>query len=196
MEIREIVSKLDNEEKMKYIDSTASEYFRNVYYSKEFSCVLEKLDSKEKLADEEWEYLFEKLYLVTYKATLEEDQLNIMDKINYVINKVCVKVFKKGKLYNESVKMLAFLESVKLEKEINADLIEGLERLEESKNELDLDILLKQHREAVIFRNNQDAFLDSYRDGQTGVMTSDELLYMDCMDRTFIREKELVKEYK
>ena len=196
MEIQEIVRKLDENEKMKYIDSTASEYFRDVYYSKEFSCVLTKLDSKERLTNDEWQYLLEKLYLVTYKAVLEEDNLSIMDKINFVINRVGTKVFKKGKIHNECVKMLAFLESIRLEKDINIDLVNGLERIENNKNETDLDVLLRQHREAVIFRNNQDAFIDSYKSGITGIMTSDEELYMDCMDRAYIREKELVKEYK
>ena len=92
--------------------------------------------------------------------------------------------------------MLAFLESVKLEKEINIDLLSGFERTEASKSETDLDILLRQHREAAIFRDNQDAFLDSYRKRELGVMTSDDLLYIDSMDRCYIREKELVKEYK
>ena len=196
MRIQEIVSKLSEEEKMKYIDSTASEYFRDFYYSKEFSCVLNKLNSNEKLTEEEWQFLMEKLYLVTYKATLEEERLNFIDKINYIINRIGAKVFKKGKIHNECVKILTFLESAKLEKEINDDLTNGFERVEKNKSEDDLDILLKQHREAVIFRNNQDSFVKLYRYGQIGIMTNCEIIYMDCMDRSFIREKELVKEYK
>lgn len=187
---------LSNDEKLKYIDSTANQYFRTIYYSKEFSNIVSKLDSKEKLTEEEWTYLINRLFMVTYKANLEEDPFNSLDKINYLINKIGVKIFKKGKIHNECVKMLAFLESVKLEEEINNDLFNGLERAEKSKNDTDLDILLRQHREAVIFRDNQDAFLDSYKESKMGYMTDDEILYIDCMDRAYIREKNLVKEYK
>ena len=196
MNILDIVKKLSHEEKMMYIDSSATEYFRNIYYSKDFSIIVEKLNSKEKITDEEWEYLVDRLTLVTYKATMEEDSLNLLDKIYYVLSRIGSKVFKEGKIHNECVKMLAFAESIKLEKDINLDLIDGIDRVNFSKNQVDLDILLKQHREATIFRDNQDAFIDSYRNGQVGVMTGDDMLYMDSMDRSYIREKDLVKEYK
>ena len=196
MNILDIVKKLSHEEKMMYIDSSANMYFRNIFYSKEFSSIVEKLDSKEKITDEEWEYIVDRLSLVTYKATMEEDSLSVLDRIYYVLSRIGSKVFKEGKIHNECVKMLAFAESIKLEKDINLDLIDGIDRVNFSKNQMDLDILLKQHREATIFRDNQDAFIDSYRNGQVGVMTGDDMLYMDSMDRSYIREKDLVKEYK
>ena len=196
MNILDIVKKLSHEEKMMYIDSSANMYFRNIFYSKEFSSIVEKLDSKEKITDEEWEYIVDRLSLVTYKATMEEDSLSVLDRVYYVISRIGSKVFKEGKIHNECVKMLAFAESIKLEKDINLDLIDGIDRVNFSKNQMDLDILLKQHREATIFRDNQDAFIDSYRNGQVGVMTGDDMLYMDSMDRSYIREKDLVKEYK
>ncbi|MBR5370051.1 MAG: hypothetical protein IK137_01970 [Bacilli bacterium] len=196
MNIHDIIEKLDDSEKLMYTENTASSYFRNIYYSKKFSSILGKLDSKDKLSDDEWQYLFERLYVVTYKAIQEEDSLSIVDKVNYVINRIGTKLIRKGKVHNESVKMLAFLESIKLECEINRDLTYGFDRVKTSRSETDLDILLKQHRESAVFRDNQDAFIDSYKVGQPGVMTNDDMLYMDCMDRAYIREKELVKEYK
>ena len=48
----------------------------------------------------------------------------------------------------------------------------------------------------VLFRDNQDAFLNLYEKGITGVMTKEELTCIESMDRCYIREKELVKEYK
>lgn len=196
MNILNIVKKLSHEEKMLYIDSNANMYFRNIYYSKNFSKIVEKLNSNDKITNEEWEYLVDRLSLVTYKAIIEEDSSNVIDKISYVLNRIGAKVFKEGKIHNECVKMLAFLESIKLEKEINLDLLDGLDRLDVEKSEIVLEILLRQHREAAIFRDNQDAFIDSYNKGQMGVMTTDDLLYMDCMDRAYNREKDLVKEYK
>ena len=92
--------------------------------------------------------------------------------------------------------MLASLESNRLANEINNDLFAGMERVEESMDVADMNLLLKQHREALIFRDNKKAFMDSYKKGRTGVITSDELLFMDLMDRAYIREKNLVKEYK
>ena len=196
MDMQMATSDLDEDEKMKYIDSTASEYFRSVYYSKQFSKIVEKLNSKENLSKEEWDYLMRRLFMVTYKASMEEDELGTIDKINYIINKICIKVLRRGRLYSESVKMLASLESNRLANEINNDLFAGMERVEESMDVADMNLLLKQHREALIFRDNKKAFMDSYKKGRTGVITSDELLFMDLMDRAYIREKNLVKEYK
>ena len=196
MNILDVLENIDVDEKMIYMDSTANEYFRYTYYSREGTAIISKLDSNEKLTDDEWKYLISRLFMVTYKAYQEEDNLSFIDKINYVINKIGIKVFKKGKIHNECVKLLAFLESIRLEIEINDDLSDGLEKVENSRKEEDLNTLLKQHREALIFRDNQDAFLDSCRNDAKGVITDDEDSYIDSMDRSYIREKELVKEYK
>ena len=196
MDIHAIIDKLDESEKMMYIDSSASSYFRATYYSKRFSSIVSKLDTSEKLTNEEWEYLIEKLYLVTYKAIMEEDSLDIGDKLFYAISKIGAKVFKNGKIHNECIKMLAFVESLDLEKDINEDLSNGLERIEKSKSKDDLSILLRQHREAVIFRDKQDEFINSYRDSRAGHMTEDEMFCMYSISRSYNREKELVKEYK
>lgn len=196
MVLQNIIDGLSESERVIYEAQTASEYFRYIFYSKESLTISKKLETSEKLNNFEWDYLMKRLFLVTVKAIEEENSTSIVDKINYVINKVAVKVLKKGKVYSECVKMLSFIESLRLENEINDDLSNGFERVKKSKNEQELDILLRQHREAALFRDNQDAFLDSYKNGKVGIMSDDELLYIDCMDRAFIREKELVKEYK
>lgn len=196
MVLQNVIDSLSESERVIYEAQTASEYFRYIFYSKESLTISKKLETSEKLNNFEWDYLMKRLFLVTVKAIEEENSTSIVDKINYVINKVAVKVLKKGKVHSECVKMLSFIESLRLECEINDDLSNGFERVEKSKNEQELDILLRQHREAALFRDNQDAFLDSYKNGKVGIMSDDELLYMDCMDRAFIREKELVKEYK
>lgn len=196
MNLHNFLDNVDETELTMCINMTASDYFRNIYYSKQFSSIVDKLSSKDELSEEEWKYLTSRLYIVTCKATMEEDSLSIADRIRYLLNKIITKILKNGKVYNECVKILAFIESIKLEGEINMDLLECLERVEKSKKEIELEVLLKQHREASIFRDNQDAFINLYMEGETGIMTSDELLYIDCMDRAYIREKDLVKEYK
>lgn len=195
MNLHRVIEKLDEDEKEIYINSTASSYLKRVYKSEKFSKIIGKLDTKEKLTDAEWTYVLEKLLLVTNKAILEEDQLSFLDKFKYLIDKIIVKVLKDGKIYNECMKMIAFMASIKLEKDINIDLSIGLAVVEESKNNTDLDILLKQHREASLFRDSQDAFLDSYRVSIAGVMSDDEAACIDSMDKYYNNEKELVKEY-
>lgn len=195
MKLQRIITNENETEKIKYINGTANDFFKDSYNSEKFHSIVDKLNSKDKLTEDEWVYLIEKLYIVTYKAILEEDELSILDNINYIINKLYVKIFKNGKIHDECIKMLAFIECIKFEKEINSDLSKYLEQIKKDKNEEDLDILIRQHIEALIFRDNQDAFLDSYRNGEVGIMTANDKLYMDSMNKAFIREKGLVKEY-
>lgn len=195
MKLQRIITNETETEKIKCINGTANDFFKDSYNSEKFHSIVDKLNSKDKLTEEEWVYLIEKLYIVTYKAILEEDKLSILDNINYIINKLCVKIFKNGKIHDECIKMLAFIECIKFEKEINSDLSKYLEQIKKDKNEEYLDILIRQHIEALIFRDNQDAFLDSYRNGEVGIMTANDKLYMDSMSKAFIREKDLVKEY-
>lgn len=195
MKLQRIITNENETEKIKYINGTANDFFKDSYNSEKFHSIVDKLNSKDKLTEDEWVYLIEKLYIVTYKAILEEDELSILDNINYIINKLYVKIFKNGKIHDECIKMLAFIECIKFEKEINSDLSKYLEQIKKDRNEEDLDILIRQHIEALIFRDNQDAFLDSYRNGEVGIMTANDKLYMDSMNKAFIREKGLVKEY-
>lgn len=197
MVLEEAINSLTESERALYEAQTASEYFRFLYYSLDFTKILKKLNMKEKLSDKEWDYLIKRLFLVTVKAMDEEDSINLADKVSYTINKIGTKVFKKdGNIYNECVKMVAFIDSINMEEIINEDLLNGLELIEEGKKETELDILLKQHREASIFRDNQDAFFNSYKDSKTGKITEQEQVFMNSMERSYIREKNLVKEYE
>jgi len=197
MVLEKVIDSLDKGERALYEAQSASEYFRFLYYSVGFSKILKKLNSNEKLNDSDWDYLIKRLFLVTAKAMNEEDSINIVDRVTYILNKIGIKVFRKeGRLYNECVKMVAFIDYVRMEEEINEDLLEGLGVIEKTKSEQDLDILLNQHREASIFRDNQDAFCDSYIESKTGRITDSEVAFMNSTERAFIREKNLVKKYK
>ena len=197
MVIQEVIKSLNDNERVLYEAQTASEYFRFLYYSSSFINILKKLNNKEKLNDREWDYLIKRLFLVTCKAIDEEDSINVVDRITYILNKIGVKVFKEdGHIYNECMKMVEFIESIYMEQEINEDLLLGLDKIETERNETELDILLKQHREASVFRDNKDAFYTEYNNSKKGVISDSESAYMDSMDRSYIREKELVKRYK
>lgn len=197
MVLQEVIESLTDGEKALYEAQTASEYFRFLYYSIGFAPILQKLNSKELLSDSEWDYLIKRLFLVTVKAIDEEDSISIVDKVTYILNKIGTKVFRKeSKMYKECIKMITFIDSITMEEEINEDLLTGLGIIEEYKSETDLDTLLTQHREASIFRDNQDAFFDSYKDAKVGYLSDQENAFMNSLKRAYIREKELVKKYK
>jgi hypothetical protein len=195
MELNSVIKSLSPQEKKAYETQTASEYFRHLYYSQDFIKILDKMDTTELLSDKEWTYLLERLFLVTYKALSEEDTVSFMDRLTYMVNSIAIKVFKSGKLHTECEKMMKFINSVIYEREINEELVNGLEMVENSRSESELSILINQHREAAIFRDNQDAFIDSYKESNTGSMSNQDIVNMNCMDRAYFRVKELVKEY-
>ena len=196
MELLNALDQLDEEERNMYIENSTCQCFRSMYYSKEFSPILKKLNTKEKLTSEEWDYIVTRLFLITCKAKIEEDEVTFIDKIMYILSKLGVKLsVRDGHLYNECFKMIRFVDSIDQEKDINRDLTEGLCRVFNGGNDTDLDILIKQHREAIVFRDNQDGYLDSYKESAGGYISDKEKIFLSSMDRAYIREKELVKEY-
>lgn len=197
MKLNKVVDELSDEEKKIYWTQSANDYFRSLYYSKSFIPILKKFESNEKLNKEEWDYIIKRLFLVTCKAISEEDEVTYFDKFHYMLSKIGQTFsIRDGHLYNECVKMIEFIDSISMEKDINKDLLNGLDIVSDSVNPTDLDILLKQHREAVIFRNNQDAYFDAYKDSYKGFITDSERVYINSMHRSYKREKELVKEYE
>lgn len=197
MDLNKIISGLDDTERVQYIKLTASGYFRYLYYSKPFMPILEKLDGNNRLDKQEWDYLIKRLFLVTCKAISEEDSVNFKDKIIYILSKIGVNIsIIDSHLYNECYKMVSFIDSIDKEKDINRDLLKGIELTDNSKSMTDLDILLKQHREACIFRDNQDSFYDAYNNSYSGFITESERGYINSMNRSYDREKNLVNEYK
>lgn len=195
MDFDAIIDSLSKEEKELYDSQTASEYFRSLYYSQTFIKIFKKMNTTENLSEDDWIYLIERLALVTYKAVLEEDSVSFTDRIRYIINSIGVKVFKSGKMHNECEKMIKFIDSIAREGEINEDLLFGLELVDDTRSEAELDTLLNQHREAAIYRDNQDAFIDSYKDSSYGSLSNNDTVYINCMERAYFRVKELVKEY-
>ena len=78
--------------------------------------------------DLHWKYLFEKLYLVTYKSLLEENKHYALDGVLYLFCKIGMFFTKKGTfMYNEYYKMFQMSQSVFRTREVNDDLLLGLE---------------------------------------------------------------------
>ena len=198
MELNKIIDKLDDNEKKIYWNHTASEYFRNIYYSRKFSPILKKLNTQEKLTDDEWNFLVDRLFLVTCKAVSEEDNVQLKDKLIYALCKIGLKFSSDNSyIYNECYKMVEFINSITMEKDINNDLVVGLNLVNNSNNDDTLlNELLQQHREALVFRDNQDCFYEAYEDSYKGHITESERGYINSMNRSYIREKNLVNKSK
>ena len=195
MDFDSIIEKMNDEELKQYNSQTASEYFRSLYYSEDFIKIIKKMNKGERISEDDWVYLTDKLFLVTYKAIQEEDSVKLTDRIRYALNNICIRVFKNGKMHNECEKMIKFIDSINHEKEINEYLLSGLESVCDSRSQTELDILLNQHREAGLFRDNQDAFMDSYKESIAGSISNQDIVNMNRMDRAYFRLKELVKKY-
>ena len=194
MKIKDVVAQLNENEREMYFHLSASEYLNRIYYSKEFSPILKKLNTKEKLTMEEWDYLACRLFLVTFSAISEEDKITSKDKFMYTISKIGLKVCEKNKcLYNGCLKMVRYIESINQEIDINKDLLECLDRVVESKEDNDLKRLLQQHREAALFRNSKDLFVGVYKKSNNHNITEEEQEYMDAMINSYNGEKNLVK---
>lgn len=197
MELLNALDRLNEEERNMYIENSTRQCFTNMYYSEEFACILKKLNTNEKLASEEWDYIVTRLFLITCKAKTEEMKVTFMDRIIYLLSRLGLKIgTKDGNFYNECFKMIRFIDSIDKEKEINRDLADGLTRVFNDGNDTNLDILIRQHREANIFRNNQDEYIDIYKESSSGIINANEKMYISSMNSAYIREKELVKEYK
>ena len=195
MEISKIVDELSDEEKRIYWTQSANDYFRNIKYSKEFINISKKLESEEELTFEQWDYIIKRLFLVTCKALNEEDQVKFSDKVVFMLSKIGKKIsVKNGYLYNECIKMIEFINSIEMEKEINSDLVDGLDKISNSRENIELSRLLKQHGEASIFRDNQDAYFEAYDYSEKGYISESERVYINTMYRSYIREKKLVNE--
>lgn len=197
MVLNNILNELDENERKRIDVYTASEYFTSLYYSLECKSVLDKIDSNEEISLEEWNYLIKRLFIVTCKAIVEEDKKNIINKLDYLICRIGMFLFKKdGKAYNECYKMFEFIDSIDKDKEINLDLLYGLDEVNKRKDSSCLAVLLDQHREASLFRDKKDDYVMAYRDSYTGYISDSERSYINYMERSYLREKGLVKEYK
>ena len=195
MDIEKLINGMSKEEKKIYLGTSASDYFYHVYKDGD-SPLKEKLEKSDKLNEEEWKEVLEKLFLITTKALAEEERIFILDSLYYAICKILKTFsFKDSAFYNECLKYVYYLWGMRKEKSINKDLVRGLSILKYSHEEQDLDILLRQHEEAAIFRDLK-AYLDQeYNASSVGFISSEQKMYANSMKRSFYREKDLSKKY-
>lgn len=195
MKERQLKGYLTKEEQDLFAKADCTTCYQYVKTEERFASLIEKNINREKLTDEEWEYILFRLYLVIGKAVTEEESVTFTDHILSFLSKIGVKISKKDKpIYNECIKMIKFVKSFKHEKEINSDVLNGFDTLMESKKATDLDILLEQLEEGRIFRTNRDAFMKAYKESVYGVFSANERMYLMASERAYDREKELCKK--
>lgn len=165
--------------------------------TEKFQRIKEKLENKEKITKQEWDFITEQLDLITYRSCFMEEKNTISDSLLFIISKLGMKLNKKhGYNYTIHYKTLEAITSFDKEKEINDDLLIGMEIVRDSNKEKDLESLLKQHREAYIFRENKEAYLREYIVSDAGILSPNERLYIHAYNYAYQNEKKLVKQYK
>lgn len=195
MDLEQLVEDMSSEERECFLKTSTSDYFRYIESQEEYQKIVEKVNQSEKLTEAEWSYISSKLYVVSCRTLIEEDSFSFLDRLYILIGKIGLLISKKDRpIYNECYKMIAYANSFKQEKEINEDCLNGLDVILEKKQETDLDILLRQYQESIIFGNNQMAFMEAYKKSSPGVITMEERMYMNAFQKAYQREKELVKQ--
>ena len=187
---------MDEEELNIAAEGSCKEYYKYLLYNTEFKRVISKVNSDASLTNDEWLYILERLFLIGYKSKVEGDKLDINDRIYKVISKIGMKLFKEGSpVYNECIKMFKHIDFIRERKEIDKDLLFGYDFVRANKKEGYLSILIKQHEEASIFRSNNEMFVRSVEKGRSGELSQQEIIGMNATERSYLREKELVKKY-
>ena len=195
MKEKQLTGTLSEEERNLFEQADCTTCYQAIKKEERFASLIQKNINREKLTDEEWEYILFRLYLICCKATMEEESVTFTDHILSFLSKIGMKISRKDKpLYNECIKMVKFVRSFKREKEMNIDAFNSFYITMESKEATDLDLLLDQLEEAKIFRTNRGAFMEAYKDGAYGVITANERMYMRASERAYERAKELSKK--
>ena len=83
------------------VEGSCREYYQYLLNNTEFKRIISKVNSNDSLTNDEWLYILERLFLISYKSKVEEDKIDINDRIYTVICKIGMKVFKEGSpIYN------------------------------------------------------------------------------------------------
>lgn len=188
---KDCMEHMEDEERIIYQEKSATDYFRYLYDTERFQKAMERLD------DDDWNYLFEKLYLVNYKALGEEESHVALDGALYLFCKLGTFLTRKDTpMYNEFYKMFQLSRSVFRLRQVNDDLLFGLEWVLESLDERNLGILLSQHEEACRVRNNRDYMVREDAKSPDGVLSTGQIVAINSFNRSFEKEKRLVLKYK
>lgn len=212
--IDDLFLKLSPEEIELYRNVSANAFFKYVYNSEQFKCILNKLDINEKLTDEEWKYILGRLFLVTSRSTAEyeKNKLDLKDKLIRIICRIGMFLTATdSNLYNEFYKMFEYISSFKKLKIISSDLFDYFLLVDKEKNEVLLRIYIDQHQGAADFREYRSSFMSVYHannerastimdagevDETVGIIDGDERTNINMMNRAYESTKKLVLRYE
>lgn len=191
IKLKDCIEHMSDEEKDVYHNENANDYFSYLKNSSSFKIAFEKLE------EDDWIYLFEKFYLITYKAMSEETSIKSHDGFFYLFSKLGMLLHEKGSsTYNSYYRVSQIIKSYYYDRRINDDLLKTLEDTMISHDEEDLMILLSQHEEASRFRNYRNSMYYEVHNSEPGNLTPEIMKAIDCLNNSYEKEKKLVLRYK
>ena len=197
MELNEIMEKMTEEEIIEFLTNSANDYLNIVLRTEEYSLIRDKLNNKEKLTNEEWTFILEKIYLVITKATFEENKTDLNDVLSLLFSKIFMKIsVEDSAVYNSSYKMKELITIGRKEAKLNSILLTGFYRVLRTKDEEDLNILLEQQDAAYAFRYYRDEFLDDLEKADDDVISTNMYVSINSIERSYEKSKQLKLNYK
>ena len=197
MELNELMEKMTEEEIIEFLTNSANDYLNIVLRTEEYSLIRDKLNNKEKLTNEEWTFILEKIYLVITKATFEENKTDLNDVLSLLFSKIFMKIsVEDSAVYNSSYKMKELITIGRKEAKLNSILLTGFYRVLRTKDEEDLNILLEQQDAAYAFRYYRDEFLDDLEKADDDVISTNMYVSINSIERSYEKSKQLKLNYK
>lgn len=196
IQLEDCKAHMTDDERNIFEEKTATDFFRYIYDSPKFQEILSKFQPNNKINEGEWLYLFEKLYLVTYKSLQEEVHPRLFDRITYLLSKVGTVIFSKDtQEYNDFYKSMEIIRSYYRNIEVDDDLLRMQTEIMTTRSVEDLETLLKVHKEACVFRNNRDYMYHEEEKSKDGELSYTQRAAINSFNRSYEREKELVLKY-
>ena len=196
MNLELLIENMSEEEQLEYLTKSTNQYMDMIMESELFKIINNKLKSNNKLSEDEWQFILEKIYLIVSKAFLEANNISVADVCCSFFSKIVMLCSRKDSdVYNDSYKMMKLIDICKWEKEINKSLIKGFFEVVDNLDEDKLIILLNQQQDAYNFRYYRDYYLDSINKVNEGSLTTDMYVSINYMDRIYNKQRKLDLNY-
>ncbi len=201
MNLENIFNELTDDEKVYFLSYGNVEYYKYVTDQDEFKIIISKIKKDIDLDITEWKYMLEKLFLITSKSILEEKieerNISIFGKFLYSFSKLCLKkVDDSTELYYECYKIVKYFDGLKVMKELNNDLGDGLFFVVKNKSNHNLNILLEQHDLVQTCREYRDDFLEEYKNDVPGRISGIQYRDINLFERSYGDVKKKLLSYK
>ena len=212
--IDELYLELSPEEMELFSYSSTNAFFNHVYNSDQFKNIISKIDSNDRLNNEEWKYILSRLFLVTCMSNAEYE-CNKLDFKDRLIKLICrigmVLTSTDSGWYNEFYKMFEYMNCFDKLKFVSDKLYGFYLLVKDEKNEELLKIYINQHQGAYDFREYRSRFMEcysndnqkavdninsGYTDYEAGLVSGDIRSNINMMNRAYDSTKKLVLKYQ